>query len=80
MYPVFADQPAVADGVGVMGAGVRVSPRLSAGDLRQAVHPVLTDPRYASNAARIGACWRAAGGCRQGAEAVAELKRVAAIG
>ena len=72
--PIRDDQPIIAAQVVTAGAGVRVSfPRVSAADLRDAIHDILATPAYRLAAGRIAESFIAAGG------EVAAAKRLEAL-
>lgn len=72
--PIRDDQPAVASQVTAAGAGIRVKfGRVSAGELRDAITTVLSDPAYRDAAAVIAASFDAAGGARAAADRLEKL-------
>lgn len=72
--PIRDDQPAVASQVTDAGAGIRVRfGRVSAAELREAILAVLSDPTYATGAARIQKSFAAAGGAGAAADRLEEL-------
>lgn len=75
LYPLTADQPAVADRVVELGAGRRIGPDPTPEDLREGVEELVNEARYRAAAERIGASLRAAGGCERGAELVLAFER-----
>jgi len=76
MAPQAADQFWISARAAELGAGVQLDTRnLQDGAIRAAVAAVLSQPRYASAAARIGQSLAAAGGHRQAADEIQRFLR-----
>ncbi|HUR74215.1 MAG TPA: glycosyltransferase [Sporichthya sp.] len=72
--PIRDDQPAVASQVTAAGAGIRVKfGRVNAGELREALVAVLSDPTYRDAAAVIADSFDAAGGAKAAADRLEKL-------
>ncbi len=74
--PIAFDQPGVAARVLHAGAGLRLFPQLaSRGGIGRALRQLLDDPRFAANAARVGASLAQAGGVERAADIVEAVVR-----
>jgi MGT family glycosyltransferase len=72
--PIRDDQMVIADLVAARGAGIRLRfARLTAADLRGAVHAVLDDPAYRAAAGRVRDSFATAGGARTAADHLEKL-------
>jgi len=74
--PLGRDQADNAARVTQQGAGVRLAPDASAGDIAQAIHKVLTDPRYGCRARAFGARIATDAAARSAARELTELAAV----
>lgn len=74
LLPQGADHAWVATRTAELGAGIRLSAAVDAGQLRRAAEEVLARPAYAESAARIGASLRATGGIQKALEDIMLFK------
>jgi len=74
--PIAFDQPGVAARVLHAGAGLRLFPQLaSRSGIGRALRQLLDEPRFAANAARVGASLAQAGGVERAADIIEVVVR-----
>lgn len=75
LIPQFIDQPAVANRVAELGAGVVIEKdKVTAEVLKQSVVMILSDNNFKINSKKIGKSLREAGGYKKGVDEILNLK------